>query len=258
MNYIKTEKLKIYNIDKFETNIKNLEDTCPKLKFEFDYYIQQIKFIQNKSYQIEYQEITSQFFEQEFNHCFLKYTLKFSIDKAIQIISKNNKKPEELSIDNVDLSKATINQDKLQSLKLQEKQEPIIVATNFIEDTLIIDGIHRTYLAKTNNKNRILAYKLNLEETLECLVSDYHRMLYIISYNISQIVKMAQSHKLKYIHFSNKKTKYGIIQMRTDNDEIRKSRKELSRLNIYRRFTISLVVLFVIILPVITSIIHRI
>lgn len=49
MNYIKTEKLKIYNIDKFETNIKNLEDTCPKLKFEFDYYIQQIKFIQNMS-----------------------------------------------------------------------------------------------------------------------------------------------------------------------------------------------------------------
>lgn len=154
MNYIKTEKLKIYNIDKFETNIKNLEDTCPKLKFEFDYYIQQIKFIQNKSYQIEYQEITSQFFEQEFNHCFLKYTLKFSIDKAIQIISKNNKKPEELSIDNVDLSKATINQDKLQSLKLQEKQEPIIVATNFIEDTLIIDGIHRTYLAKNKQQKQ--------------------------------------------------------------------------------------------------------
>lgn len=243
------ETIPLTNIEEFENNIKQIEEIHPEIKYELDFYIGKIHNIQNKSYYLTRKNIDSQFFTQDYNMLGLTFTLTFSIDKAEQIIKEKNIPITSIPTNSINLSKSEININKIKALSLQSEHSPIIIAYNFINETLIIDGIHRTYIAQNKQQQNISAYILSFEETLDCLVSDYHRILYIISYNLDKILNLLKEEKIKYIHYTDKKTKYGIIQTRTNRAEIKESKKQLSNINVYKKIKIVSIILAILLAP---------
>ena len=255
-NLTSYETIQLANIEEFENSIEEIEKTQPELKYELDYYIERIYDIQNKSYQLIKENTDSQFFIQIYSLLGLIVNLKFSIDKAEQIIREKNIPTTIIDTDNINLSQTKININKIKALSSQSEHKPIIIAYSFLNETFIIDGIHRTYIAQKKHQKSISAYILSFEETLDCLVSDYHRMLYIISYNISKILNLLKEEKIKYIYYTHKKTKYGIIQTRTNKDDIKESNKQISKINFYKKIKMGCIILTIFFLPLLSSLIR--
>lgn len=117
------------------------------------------------------------------------YKLSWDVGYAKSVINEYRIQPVRLSVkhlkdrvdpntlDNANLKKAEVNKDPI-----------IVVAHEMISGHFVIDGNHRVYARHLAGEEAVLGYILNPEHHFHAMLSDIHRILYLIHQSISSIV----------------------------------------------------------------------
>lgn len=186
-------KYEVKHLGYFISLLENLKLKVNILEDEINFYIKTLKSLNfNQTYELPFpnlalSEPTAQIFDKVIEIGKFSYSICFSIENALQVISNNHLIPYPCEIKNADISRDYINDEKLMYADLTEPIISIYFTPN--SKPYIIDGIHRVAKAQRLGYEMLPGYVLYPNEFLQCVINKEIIKLYKIHHNYSMLIK---------------------------------------------------------------------